>query len=65
MRENSANRISVAGLKSHQRGVRDALIFAGKFFADQPFQLLDIEMENFRDQAEDENVFALVLRRSA
>ena len=28
-------------------------------------QLLDIEIENFRDQAEDENVFALVLGRAA
>ena len=28
-------------------------------------QLLDIETEDFRDQAEDENVFAFVLGRAA
>ena len=65
LRQDIADRIGVAGLKRHERGVDDALVFAGEFFLDQRLQLLDIEMENFRDQAEDENVFALVLRRSA
>ena len=52
-------------MKRHDRGVGDALVFAGEFFFDQRRQLLDIEMKNLRDQAEDENVFALVLRRPA
>src|SRR5205814_6471539 len=43
----------------------DALVFAGKFFANQFFQLVGVEVENFRDQPEDENVFALVFSRSA
>ena len=65
VRENFSDRVGVAGLERHERGVDDALVFAGEFFADDLFQLLDIEMKNFRDQAEDENVFALVLRRAA
>src|SRR5205807_640457 len=56
-----ADRIGIAGLERHHRRVDDALVFAGKFFGDDPLQLVDIETENFRDQAEDENIFALVL----
>ena len=64
-REQVADGIGVAGLERHERGVDDALVFAGEFFADQGLQLVDVEMENFRDQAEDENVFALVLGGAA
>src|SRR5205814_9653553 len=39
--------------------------FAGEFFPNQGLQLLDVEVENFRDQAEDENIFALVLGGAA
>ena len=65
LRQDIADWIGVAGLERHQRGVDDALVFAGEFFADQCLQLLDIEIENLRDQPEDENVFALVLRGAA
>ena len=65
LRENIADGITVAGLERHQRGVDDALVFTGEFFADQRLQLLDVEMENFRDQAEDENILALILGRPA
>ncbi len=64
-RQDVADRVSVAGLERHDRGVDDALVFAGEFFRDQRLQLVDVEIENLRDQAEDENVFALVLRRPA
>src|SRR5262249_4566527 len=56
--------IRVASLKSHQRRVHDALVFAGKFFADQSFQLVGVEVENLCDQSEDENVFTFVLGRA-
>jgi hypothetical protein len=59
-----ADGIGVAGGEGHDGGVNDALVFAGKFFFDQGRELLDIEMKDFRDQTEDENVFALVFRRS-
>ena len=65
LRQNVADRVGVAGRERHERGVDDALVFAGEFFLDQRRQLLDIEMKNLRDQAEDENVFALVLGRAA
>ena len=66
VRENIADRVGVAGLERHDRGVGDALVFAREFFVDQiVFSLLDIEMEDLRDQAEDEDVFALVLGRAA
>src|SRR5882724_565596 len=65
LRENIADGITVAGLERHQGGVDDALVFAGELFANQRLQLLDVEVENFRDQAEDENVFALVLGGAA
>ena len=65
VRQDVADGIAVAGLKRHERGVDDALVFAAEFFRDEGLQFLDIEMENFRDQTEDENVFAFVLRRSA
>ncbi len=65
MREHFADRISVAGLERHQRGIDDALVFAREFFRDQLFQLLGIEIENFRDQSEHENVFAFVFSGAA
>src|SRR5437899_10382045 len=65
VRQYLADRISVTGLERHQRGVDNALVFAGKFFADQPFQFVDVEIENFRDETQDKNVFAFVLRRTA
>ena len=65
LRENFSDRVGVSGLERHQRGVDDALVFAGEFFADDLFHLLDIEVKNFRDQAEDEDVFALVLGGAA
>ena len=63
--QNIADRIGVAGLESHQRRVHDALVFAGEFFADQSFQLISVEIENLRDQPENEDVFAFVLRGAA
>src|SRR5207244_3325356 len=65
LRQDVADGVSVTGGKRHDGGVGDAGVFAGKFFFDQRRELLDIEMKNFRDQTEDENVFAFVLRRSA
>ena len=35
------------------------------FSREQAHEFLDVEMENFRDQAEDENVLALILGGSA
>src|SRR5438105_6252937 len=61
MRQDLADRVSVTGGKRHDGGVDDALVFAGKFFFDQRRQLLNVETKNFRDQTENENVFALVL----
>ncbi len=63
--QNIADWISVAGLEGHERGVHDALVFAAEFFADQCFQLFDVEIENLRDQPENENVFAFVLGGAA
>ncbi len=37
MRQNFADRISVAGLERHDGGVDDALVFAGEFFVDDSF----------------------------
>ena len=65
LRQDIADGVGVAGGKRHDGGVGDARVFAGKFFFDQGRQLLDIEVKDFRDQPEDEDVFALVLRRSA
>src|SRR5436190_7707601 len=65
LRENIADGITVPGLERHQGGVHDALVFAGEFFANQRLQFLDVEVENFRDQPENENVFALVLGGAA
>src|SRR5436190_18447860 len=65
LRENIADGITVAGLERHQGGVHDTLVFAGELFANQRLQFFDVEVENFRDQAENENVFALVLRGAA
>ena len=65
MRKHFADRICVAGLERHQRGVDDALVFTGEFLRDQFFQFVGVEIENFRDQSEHENVFALVLRGAA
>ena len=59
--QNIADWIRVAGLERHQSGVHDALVFAAEFFADQFFQLLNVEIENLRDQPENKNVFAFVL----
>ncbi len=64
-REDIADRISVTGLKRHQCGVDDTFIFAREFFGNDSFQLLGIETENFRDQSENENVFAFVLSSAA
>ena len=63
--EHFADRIGVAGGERHDGGVDDALVFAGELFLDQRREFFDVEMENFRDQAEHENVFALVLGRAA
>ncbi len=63
--EEIAERVAVAGRKRHDRGVDDALVFARELFFDQRGQLLDIEIKDFCDQAENKDVFALVLRRSA
>ena len=63
--ENFADGIGIAGGERHDGGVDDALVFAAEFFLDQRVELFDIETENFRDQSEDENVFALVLGRAA
>ena len=60
-----ANRVRVSGLESHQCRVHDALVFAAEFFGDDSLQFLDIEIKNLRDQAEHENVFALVLGGAA
>ena len=65
LRQDVADGVGVAGRERHDGGVDDALVFAGEFFFDQRRQLLDIEMEDFRDQPEDENVFAFVLRGAA
>ena len=65
MGQDLADGVSVAGRKSHDGRVDDALIFAGKLFFDQRCQLLDVETKNFRNQTEDENVFASVLGRAA
>src|SRR5207302_6953741 len=65
MRQDLADGVSVAGRKRHNGRVDDALIFTGKLFFDQRRQLLDIKMKNLRDQAEDENIFALVFGRAA
>ncbi len=65
MRKNLADRVAVTGLECHERGVDDALVLARKFFGDDSPHLLDIEMENFADEAEDENVLALVLGGAA
>src|SRR5207237_1796331 len=65
MRQELDDGVSVAGRKRHNGGVDDALIFTGKLFFDQRRQLLDIKMKNLRDQAEDENIFALVFGRAA
>ena len=65
MGQNFADRISVPCLERHQGGVDDAFVFPGEFLGDDSFQLLDIEAENFRDQSEDENIFALVLGGAA
>ncbi len=65
VRQHLADRVSVSRLERHQRGVDDALVFAREFFGDDPFQLLDVETENLRDQPEHENVFALVLGGAA
>src|SRR5262245_66240430 len=65
LRQNVADWICVTGLESHQRRVHNALIFATEFFADQSFQLIDVEIENLRDQPENENVLAFVLGRAA
>src|SRR4030095_15918142 len=63
--EDISNRVPIAGLKGHQSRVHDALVLSTEFFGDQSFQLVGVEIENFRDQAEDENVFAFVLGRAA
>ena len=52
-------------MERHQCCVYDALVFATELFGDQSFQLFDVEIENFCDQAKDENVFALVLGGAA
>ena len=65
MGQDLADRIRVTSLERHQRRVDDALVFAGEFFADQFFELLDIEAENFRDETEDEDVFAFVFGGAA
>ena len=65
LRQDVADRVAVASLEGHQRGVDDALVFAREFFRDERFQFVDIEIEYLRDQTEDENVFAFVLRRPA
>src|SRR5207237_9992867 len=65
MRQDLDDGVSVAGRKRHDGGVDDALIFTGELFFDQRRQLLGIKMKNLRDQAEDENVFALVFGRAA
>ena len=38
--EDIADRIRVAGVERHQRGVHHALVLATEFFGDQPFQLV-------------------------
>ena len=65
MRQHLADGIRVASCKRHDSSVDDALVFARELFFNQPGQLLDIEGENFRDQAEDENILALILGRPA
>src|SRR6266550_3974800 len=55
----------VTGLKCHQRRVDDALVLAAEFLGNQPFQLVSVEIENFRDQTEDENIFAFVFGGAA
>src|SRR5438132_9099251 len=57
-RQHIADGIGVASRKRHDGRVDDALVFAGELFFYQLLQLLDIETENFHDQAEDENVCA-------
>ena len=65
LRQDVADRVGISSRKRHDGGVGDARVFAGEFFFDQRRQLLDIEIKNLRDQAEDKNVFAFVFRRPA
>ena len=60
-----AERIGVAGMKRRERVVQDARVLAGETFADELFQLRHVQVEHFGDQAEGENVLALVLGRAA
>src|ERR1043166_7068083 len=42
-RQNVADRIRIAGLERHQRGVDHALVFAAEFFGNDSLEFLDIE----------------------
>ena len=64
-RQDVADRIRVTGLERHQCRVDHAFVFPSEFLGDNSFQLLNIEIKNFSDEAEDENIFAFVLGRAA
>ena len=64
-RKDVADGIGIAGLECHERGVGDISGFSAKSLGDQLLELLDVEVKDLRDQPEDENVLAFVLRRSA
>ncbi len=57
--------ICIARMKRRERVVQNAWIFAGEAFANEFFKFWNVQIEQFGDEAERENIFALVLSRSA
>jgi hypothetical protein len=64
-RKHIADRIGKASLERHQGRVGYIPGFSAEPLSDQLLQLLRIEVKNTGEQAEDKDIFSLVLRRSA
>ena len=65
VREDVSGRVGVAGVEGEHGVADDVLVLAAEALLDERGELLDVEVEDAREQAEDEDVLALVLRGAA